>query len=86
MTEHMGREGGRALLPAEADRAAELPVPEPALVARQAGHGRSVGERDRQALRIAIDRTYPLDEVNGHTEAVDEFRRVIDKLNRILTN
>ncbi|MDC0716022.1 hypothetical protein [Nannocystis bainbridge] len=31
-------------------------------------------------------KTYPLDEVNGHTEAVDEFRRVIDKLNRILTN
>ncbi|PCC68064.1 hypothetical protein SAMN02745121_04593 [Nannocystis exedens] len=31
-------------------------------------------------------KTYKLDEVQGHAEAVDEFRRVIDKLNKIVTN
>ncbi|WAS97020.1 hypothetical protein [Nannocystis punicea] len=31
-------------------------------------------------------KTYNLDEVQGHAEAVDEFRRVIAKLNEIVTN
>jgi len=63
MAEAMRRQRLAAGLPAKADLAAELAIPQPAHEARQARHLAAVGQGDRPAQRLAILR--PRDEARG---------------------
>ena len=55
VTEHVRREVVGAGLPAKTDRAAELAVPHPPVVARQTRNNGSVGQNDRRTRSFPVD-------------------------------
>lgn len=55
MSEHIGREIVGAGLPPKTDRATELAIPHPAVIAGESGNRAAVWQSDRRPRSLAID-------------------------------